>query len=206
MRRHLRLARLKTDLVAAASHELRTPLASMRVLVDGLLADRELDPIKTRGYLELIATENARLSRLIDNFLTFARLDSRPLSVHVCGGAALDDRRQCGRRDSRPAASPVRARVDAPSDLPPLVADAEALCMALINLLDNAVKYRSGDTPISVRAASATATRTWRSWSRTVASASPRASSGGSSAASIASTGGWRVRRPGSASASASSN
>ena len=38
-RRHLRVARLKTDLVAAASHELRTPLASMRVLVDGLLAD-----------------------------------------------------------------------------------------------------------------------------------------------------------------------
>ena len=39
LRRHLQLARLKTDLVAAASHELRTPLASMRVLVDGLLAD-----------------------------------------------------------------------------------------------------------------------------------------------------------------------
>ncbi len=38
-RRQLRLARLKTDLVAAVSHELRTPLASMRVLVDGLLED-----------------------------------------------------------------------------------------------------------------------------------------------------------------------
>ena len=47
-RRHLQLARLKTDLVAAVSHELRTPLASMRVLVDGLLADEELDPAKTR--------------------------------------------------------------------------------------------------------------------------------------------------------------
>src|SRR5215467_11043368 len=44
-RRHLQVARLKTDLVAAASHELRTPLASMRVLVDGLLADAEIDPI-----------------------------------------------------------------------------------------------------------------------------------------------------------------
>ena len=74
-RRHLRVARLKTDLVAAASHELRTPLASMRVLVDGLLADAELDPAKTREYLELMAVENARLSRLIENFLTFSRLD-----------------------------------------------------------------------------------------------------------------------------------
>jgi signal transduction histidine kinase len=75
LRRHLRLAHLKTDLVAAASHELRTPLASMRVLVDGLLADRELDPVKTRDYLQMMAAENARLSRLIGNFLTFSRLD-----------------------------------------------------------------------------------------------------------------------------------
>ena len=51
-RRQLQLARLKTDLVAAVSHELRTPLASMRVLVDGLLADTELDP-----------DEDARVSR-----------------------------------------------------------------------------------------------------------------------------------------------
>src|SRR5688572_17641071 len=50
-RRHLQLARLKTDLVAAVSHELRTPLASMRVLVDGLLEDVEVDPVKTRDYL-----------------------------------------------------------------------------------------------------------------------------------------------------------
>ena len=75
LRRHLRVARLKTDLVAAASHELRTPLASMRVLVDGLLADTELDATKTREYLEMMAVENARLSRLIDNFLTFSRLE-----------------------------------------------------------------------------------------------------------------------------------
>ena len=47
----------------------------MRVLVDGLLADHQLDPRKTREYLELLAVENARLSRLIENFLTFSRLE-----------------------------------------------------------------------------------------------------------------------------------
>ena len=46
--RQLRLARLKTDLTAAVSHELRAPLASVRVLVDGLLGDETLDPVKTR--------------------------------------------------------------------------------------------------------------------------------------------------------------
>jgi signal transduction histidine kinase len=74
-RRHLQVARLKTDLVAAASHELRTPLASMRVLIDGLLDDAEIDPVKTREYLGLLSAENTRLTRLIENFLTFSRLD-----------------------------------------------------------------------------------------------------------------------------------
>ncbi len=71
----LRLARLKTDLVAAVSHELRTPLASMRVLVDGLLADPKLDETKTREYLHLLASENVRLTRLIENFPAFSRLE-----------------------------------------------------------------------------------------------------------------------------------
>ncbi len=74
-RKQMRLARLKTDLVGAVSHELKTPLASMRLLVDSLLDDRELDPKKTRDYLQLIAGENLRLSRLVENFLTFSRIE-----------------------------------------------------------------------------------------------------------------------------------
>src|SRR5665811_2349779 len=74
-RRQWRLARLKTDLVATVSHELKTPLASMRLLVDSLLEEKELDPRKTREYLKLIAGENVRLTRLIGNFLTFSRME-----------------------------------------------------------------------------------------------------------------------------------
>src|SRR5580658_3174653 len=59
-RRQMRLARLKTDLVAAVSHELKTPLASMRLLVDSLLDDTRMDLIKTREYLQLISGENQR--------------------------------------------------------------------------------------------------------------------------------------------------
>ena len=62
-------------LVSAVSHELKTPLASMRLLVDALLEDEPLDPAKTRDYLRLMAVENARLTRLIENFLTFSRLE-----------------------------------------------------------------------------------------------------------------------------------
>jgi len=152
LRRHLRLARLKTDLVAAASHELRSPLASMRVLVDGLLADDPLDQTKTREYLEMLAVENARLSRLIENFLTFSLLErNRHRFVFASAepgaivAAAVD-----AVRERLPADCDLR--VDVPPDLPPMTADAEALRTALINLIENALKYTPANKRISVRA------------------------------------------------------
>ena len=60
IRRQMRLARLKNDLVATVSHELKTPLASMRMLVDTLLDDGRYEERKVREYLQLISKENTR--------------------------------------------------------------------------------------------------------------------------------------------------
>ena len=150
--RQLRLTRLKTDLVAAVSHELRTPLASMRLLVDALLRDKELEPRKTREYLDLIAVENGRLSRLIDNFLTFSRLERnrhqfsfesiRPQEVVEAAVVAMRERLHPG----------CVVDVDIAPGLPSLVADADGLVTALLNLLDNAYKYTPAEKRIAVRA------------------------------------------------------
>jgi signal transduction histidine kinase len=152
IRRHLRLAALKTDLVAAASHELRSPLAAMRVLVDGLLAERQLDPVKTREYLELVARENVRLSRVIDNFLTFSRLERgrseftfRPVPPSTLVVTAID-----AVRDRMPADCALD--VDVAAGLPMVLADADGLGAALVNLLENALKYTADEKRISVRA------------------------------------------------------
>jgi signal transduction histidine kinase len=150
-RRHLYLARLKTDLVAAVSHELRTPLASMRVLVEGLLADDELDPTKTREYLGLLATENSRLTRVVENFLTFSRLERG--RQHFTFTAAHPSTLVSSALDAVRERMPVDCdlRVDIAPDLPPVIADTEALVTALVNLLDNALKYTPADKRILIR-------------------------------------------------------
>jgi signal transduction histidine kinase len=152
MRRQWRLARLKTDLVAAVSHELKTPLASMSVLVDSLLDDAAPDPRRTREYLELIARENLRLSRLIENFLTFSRLErrrqrfeftaTRPEEVVASAMEAV--------RERIPADCGIEVTVE--PGLPAVQADADALVTVLLNLLDNAYKYTSGERRIVLRA------------------------------------------------------
>jgi signal transduction histidine kinase len=143
--RQVQLARLKNDLVATVSHELKTPLTAMRALVDTLLDTEQFDEKTTREYLKLLATENARLSRLIDNFLTFSRLERNkftfeftrvhPQLIVEAAVAALGERAQ--------APGCVLESHLAPN-LPSIRGDVDALVTALLNLLDNAWKY-SGD-------------------------------------------------------------
>ncbi len=152
-RRQLRLTHLKTDLVAAVSHELKTPLASMRLLVDSLLDDQQFDAGKTRDYLQLIAGENLRLTRLIENFLTFSRIErdrqrfafaqTKPADVIESAVQVMRERLQ----------SPTcHLEVDISPDLPAIRADEDALVMVLLNLLDNAYKYTPGEKRILLHA------------------------------------------------------
>ena len=144
--RQMRVARIKNDLVATVTHELKTPLSSIRMLVDTLLDGHYRgDERKTREYLELISRENERLSRLIDHFLTFSRMERDKRS--------FDFERTTPGRIVEEAAGAIRERLEATGftlevevadRLPDLVADADAMVTVLLNLLENAMKY-SGD-------------------------------------------------------------
>jgi signal transduction histidine kinase len=151
--RQVQLARLKNDLVANVSHELKTPLTAMRALVETLLDTERFDEKTTREYLKLLATENARLSRLIDNFLTFSRLERNkfkfefapvaPQRIVEGAMAAMGDR-------AHAPGCTVESLVAA--GIPEINGDADALTTALLNLLDNAWKYSGDDKHIVVRA------------------------------------------------------
>lgn len=150
--RQMRLARLKNDLIATVSHELKTPLSSMRVLIDTLVAGRCSDE-RAGEYHRMIAKENERLSRLIENFLTFSRMERHKaafefadLDIAEVVSEAVESARE---RFSRPG---CELAVDVPGDLPPVRGDRDALVTVLLNLLDNAWKYTPDAKRISVRA------------------------------------------------------
>ena len=143
--RQIRLTRLKNDLIATVSHELKTPLASMRVLVDTLREGRCSDAQQAGEYLELIAREQERLSRLIDNFLTFSRME-RNKRAFAFAAVDLADRRRTAAESVRErfSADGARLDLDLPAGLPKVRADRDALVTVILNLLDNAWKY-TGD-------------------------------------------------------------
>ncbi|ANG64668.1 two-component sensor histidine kinase [Marinobacterium aestuarii] len=81
--RELRLARQRVNFVNQVSHELKTPLTNVRLYAEMLqerLADEEQDPGVLR-YLNVITGESQRLSRLIDNVLSFSRLQRQQLQL-----------------------------------------------------------------------------------------------------------------------------
>ncbi len=156
--RQMKLTRLKNDLIATVSHELKTPLASMRVLVDTLLEGRYQDQQQARDYFGLISKENERLSRLIDNFLTFSRMernkkafDLAELDTGEVVTAAVDS------VSDRFDKADCQLDVNIATDLPKISGDRDALITVLLNLLDNAYKYSQDDKRIGVRAYSAEA-------------------------------------------------
>jgi signal transduction histidine kinase len=147
-RRQLRLNRLKTDLVAAVSHELRTPLASMRALVDLMLENPAMDRGRAREYLQMISGENARLSRLIEHFLTFSRIDrnGHGLVFRDVSPSALVREAAAAGGERFPGLT-----VDVSPGLPALYADEDALVTVVLNLLENAYKYTGDDKRVALR-------------------------------------------------------
>ena len=153
--RQMKLTRLKNDLIATVSHELKTPLASMRVLVDTLIEGNVRDNRQAQEYLELIAGENVRLSRLIDNFLAFSRMERNKRAFESADVAVGDVVAEAaGAVRERFSAPGCSFEVDAADDLPAIIADRDALVTVVVNLLDNAWKYSGDQKRISLRASS----------------------------------------------------
>ena len=152
MSRQMRLNEMKNDFIATVSHELKTPLASIRVLVDTLRDGQIKDQAKVGQYLHLIARENERLSRMIENFLTFSRMERNKVAfmfVETRPEVLVADAVEA--IQTKYTAHHCQLTVELAKDLPLLQADQDAIATVLINLLDNACKYTGDDKQVSLK-------------------------------------------------------
>ncbi|MFL6289894.1 MAG: sensor histidine kinase [Thermoanaerobaculia bacterium] len=138
------LSQRRADFVSAVTHELRTPLTTFRLYTE-MLADGMVPAQERPSYLAILKREADRLGHLVDNVLTFSRLERRAAAkrIEVLPLADLLERVVPRLRDRAAqeglafevegGAVEARVRVD--------VASAEQI---LLNLVDNACKYAPG--------------------------------------------------------------
>jgi two-component system, OmpR family, sensor histidine kinase KdpD len=146
--------RLRNSLLSSVSHDLRTPLATITGAATTMLENgAKLNDRTRRGLLESVREEAERLNRLVQNLLEMTRLESGALQLRKewhpleeVIGAAL------GRLTKELADRRVETRV--PPDLPLVPIDDVLVEQVLVNLLDNAVKYTPGGSPIRIMATS----------------------------------------------------
>jgi two-component system phosphate regulon sensor histidine kinase PhoR len=148
--RERRLSLLKSELMANVSHELKTPLSVVRMFADMLRSGRVPSEERRLEYLDIICRESERLTSLIDNVLDFSALEGGKGPYRLKRGdigqavdRALDAFRYRSEQDG------VEIQLERPETLPPVLLDPEAIALAVINLLDNAVKY-GGQSPVEI--------------------------------------------------------
>ena len=148
------LENTRRDFVANVSHELKTPITSIKGFVETLLAGALKEPDNAENFLKIIAKQTDRLNEIIDDLLTLSRIeqDAERRQIFLNGqkikGVLQSAIQVCG---AKAAEKKITLGLNCPEDLraqinPPL------LEQALVNLVDNAVKFSEPGRAVQVEA------------------------------------------------------
>ncbi len=156
IRRGPSLARVQTEFVQKVSHDLRTPLTSISMFVETLQDGRLTDKTEIQECLDVLSVETGRLTGMVERLLRWASMEAgrrafNPLPVNpaeLVRGAleALTTQMRMQNLDAK-----TKLTVEVADKLPLVEVDAEAMTEALLNLLQNALRYTGDDKQIAVR-------------------------------------------------------
>jgi len=140
-----RMEKSRRDFIANVSHELRTPLTSIQGYTETLL-DSPLEDNHVRDFLEIIRKNAARMSRLTEDLLTLARVESgehRFDMQRVSAGELLQDALESFREVARSHGVElgVELAIENSASADAVNADREAIHQVFSNLIENALKY-----------------------------------------------------------------
>ena len=147
-----KLVQMRADFIANASHELRTPLASLRGFVETLQGPARDDPVARDRFLSIMATQAARMTKLIDDLLSLSRAEMR---VHLPPRGIVELNETCAFvvQSLEPLAEPASIKVALDRlPTPALIrGEREEIVQVLQNLLQNAIKYGHEGCQVQVR-------------------------------------------------------
>ena len=150
--KEMALAKLKSDFVSNVSHELRTPLALIRLYAETLELGRITTREKKQQYYRIVRKESERLTALINNILDFSRIEAgrkeyefRETDIGDLVHNTLDSYRY----QIEQQGFAFEEKID--DNLPPVIVDREAIARAVVNLVNNALKYSADDKFLGVK-------------------------------------------------------
>jgi signal transduction histidine kinase len=147
------LATMKSEFVSTVTHELKTPLASIRLVSETLARRRFESSDKVSEYAGLLLNDVTRLTRTVNNLLTFSRIEdvNRFYSFEpVDPGTLLEEALEIFHSQLKEQNFDVV--VDIPAPLPTVRVDRTAILQVLENLMDNAIRYSNGTRSLTVSA------------------------------------------------------
>ena len=136
------LDRLKDDFVSTVTHELRTPLTSIRAFTEILLDDPEVELGQRKKFLGIITKETERLTRLINQVLDLAKIESGKaewIETSVDLKDVISDTLGAMGQVFKEKRIEVTARL--PDKVSPVTADLDRMIQVMLNLLSNAAKF-----------------------------------------------------------------
>src|SRR2546423_10592635 len=150
--KEMAVAKLKSDFVSNVSHELRTPLALIRLYAETLELGRITTKEKKQQYYRIIRKESERLTALINNILDFSRIEAgrkeyefRETDIANLVRNTLDSYRY----QIEQQGFAFQESID--PNLPNVRVDREAIARALVNLVNNALKYSAEQKYLGVK-------------------------------------------------------
>ncbi len=150
-----RLEQVRKDFVANVSHELKTPITSIKGFVETLQDNRDADPADQRRFLDVIDNQADRLTAIIDDLLSLSRLEqdngAHRIELEPCAllGVLRSALQSCQpMADERQISLTLKC-----SDQVCAAVNAPLLEQAVVNLLDNAIKYSQAAGTVCVEAA-----------------------------------------------------
>jgi len=139
-------------LLNSISHDLRTPLVTISGVLDSMLTDdREFDPEQRRSMISTAAEEAGRLNRFVGSLLDMTRLEAGALSPRL-NPCEIEEIIGCAVGAVEPRIGDHQILTSVDQDLPLVSVDLALLTQALVNLLDNAIKYSPPAADITMSA------------------------------------------------------